>query len=96
MGEEGPAAWRNIAGLHAHLHQELLEGVRLRMSAYWLGAPDPEWRARGLLLQSEFVLDYTDWLSMHFLWEYLDPGEAYADAQDDAHFLRWEINYDFK
>ena len=96
VGEEGPAAWRNIAGLHAHLHQELLEGVRLRMSAYWLGAPDPEWRARGLLLQSEFVLDYTDWLSMHFLWEYLDPGEAYADAQDDAHFLRWEINYDFK
>jgi hypothetical protein len=59
-----------------------------------MGAPEPEWLSRGLLLQSQLTLDLADTLSMHFLWEYLDPGSFHADAKENAHFLRWEINYE--
>jgi hypothetical protein len=94
IGEGGVASWQNIASLHGQLHQDLGNAASLRLSVHWMGAPEPEWLSRGLLLQSQLTLDLADTLSMHFLWEYLDPGSFHADAKENAHFLRWEINYE--
>jgi hypothetical protein len=96
IGEAGPAAWQNIAGAHLHMHQEISDELGLRFSAYYLSALEPEWTSRGILLQSEIKYEYNSWISTHFLWEYLQPNEDFATAPENAHFLRWEINFDYK
>jgi hypothetical protein len=104
LGEGGDgrvhvAAWENIAAPRLNLHYPISDMFRARWGLAYLLAPEPDWQARGLLMQTELKFDLVKGLDGHLLWEMLDPGSFHDHAggmDKPVHFLRWQIVYAFK
>jgi hypothetical protein len=104
IGESPPgrvnvAAWEDIAGPHVTAQRPLGQAVRLRLSGYYLLAPQTSWAARGGMTQACLDFDLLPGLDGHLLWEMLVPG-SYHDGRGGrepltatVHFLRWQIAF---
>ncbi len=90
------AAWENIAAPRFNLHYPISDSLKARWGLAYLLAPEPDWKARGLLMQTELKFDLFKGVDGHLLWEMLDPGD-YNDLSGTSpvHFLRWQIAYTF-
>jgi hypothetical protein len=94
IGEGGVANWQNIAAPCLDVSCPLASRFDLRLTTYLLFAPEPNWDGRGRLFQARLGCDVTRGVRGHVLWEWLTSG-SYPTAQlEDAHFLRWELNYE--
>ncbi len=51
--------------------------------------------SRGILSTVKLKWNWTEYLSGHFLWEALMPGDYYAEGSDYSHFLRWELYFKY-
>ncbi|MBU8869919.1 MAG: hypothetical protein KOO60_03480 [Gemmatimonadales bacterium] len=111
LGENTPgrvhvAAWENVAAPRLNLRRSLGAAMgrplKARLGAAYLLAPEPDWQARGLLLQAELKFSLGGGFDGHLLWEMLDPGEFHdgsnglAPLADNIHFLRWQLIYAFR
>jgi len=94
IGEEGVAAWRNISAPHAGVSRPIGSRVGARVHGYYFLAPEPDWEDRGVLTVSSLTFRFLPGWTGHLLWEWLRAG-SYPEGQEaDAHFLRWQLNYD--
>lgn len=90
------AAWENIAAPRFNLHYPINKSLKARWGLAYLLAPEPDWQARGLLMQTELKFDLSKSVNGHLLWEMFDAGDFHGPtATSPAHFLRWQIAYTF-
>ena len=96
IGEGGVALWQNMAGPHVHLSRVFDQKATVRLSAYVLYAPQDGWARRGELVQALAVYRVNEELSAHLLWEWLHAGDYPPGQEPDAHFIRWQLEYDIR
>ncbi len=90
------AAWENIAAPRFNLHYQISDSVKTRWGLAYLLAPEPDWKGRGLLMQTELKFDLMTGVDGHLLWEMFDAGEYHDQTgSSPAHFLRWQIAWKF-
>jgi hypothetical protein len=98
-GRVNVAAWEDIAGPYVTLLRPVAGIFSLRLSAYYLVAPQTDWAGRGALTQAEVKCDLLPGLAGHLLWEMLVPGDFHdgrgglEPLTGNVHFLRWQFSY---
>ena len=105
VNERGVAYWENISAGWLNLAWTVNPRVQIDGKLYWMWAleeaPDPEKAVfgdgnfRGMLSTIKLKWNWTDYLSGHFLWEALMPGDYYAEDSNYSHFLRWELYFKY-
>lgn len=96
IGEGGVALWQNMAGPHVHLSRVFNRNASLRLSAYLLYAPQNDWKGRGELVQALAAFRVNEELSAHLMWEWLHAGDHPPGQEPDAHFIRWQLEYELR
>ena len=105
VNERGVAYWENIGAGWFNLAWTTHPRVEIDWKVYWMWAfeeaPDPDkdvfgdGNFRGTLSVVRLKWNWTEYLSGHFLWEALMPGDYYAEGSDYSHFLRWELYFKY-
>jgi hypothetical protein len=105
VNERGVAYWENISSGWLNVAWNTHPRVQVDCKLYWMWAleqaPDPErpvfgeGKFRGMLSEIKLKWNWTDYLSGHFLWEALMPGDYYAEGSDYSHFLRCELYFKY-
>jgi len=103
--ERGVAYWENIGSGWLNLAWTTHPRVQIDWKFYWMWAfeppPDPEkeifgdGKFRGNLSTVKLKWNWTEYLSGHFLWEALMPGDYYAESSNYSHFLRFEVYFKY-
>jgi len=101
VNERGVAFWENMAAGFVNLDFQAHPNVSIDWDYYFMWAfeppPDPsrdvfgDGSFRGMLSTLRVKWNWTRYLSGHFLWEALMPGDFYAEGSDYSHFLRAEV-----
>jgi hypothetical protein len=105
VNERGIAYWENLGASWLNLAWKDHPRFQADWKLYWMYAfeppPDPtkevfgDGNFRGNLSTLRLKWNWTAYLSGHFLWEVLMPGDFYADGSDYSHFLRWELYFKY-
>ena len=105
VSERGVAYWENMGTGWFKLAWKTNPRINVTATMMWMwafeAAPDPaspvfgDGDFRGMLSKVRVTWNWTDYLSGHFLWEMLDPGDYYAEGSDNSHFLRWELYFKY-
>jgi hypothetical protein len=94
IGESGVGNWQNIAAPCLEVSSPVFSRFDLRLTTYLLFAPEPTWEGRGRLFQARLGHEVVKGIRGHLLWEWLTSGSYPTPQLEDAHFLRWELNYE--
>ncbi len=105
VNERGVAYWENIGSGWLNLAWKTHPRIEVDWRFYWMWAfeppPDPEkdifgiGSFRGNLSALKLKWNWTAYLSGHFLWEALMPGDFYAEKSNYSHFLRAELYFKY-
>jgi len=103
--ERGAAYWENNASLRFGVEIKPVKRVTLEEQIYPMWAPEPppvqgnplfgSGSYRGTLSIMKLSGTLNEYLSAYVLWEAFLPGDYYLPESDPAHFLRWEILFNY-
>ena len=96
VGEGGVAEWQNLLLPYAEFERVLRPGADIRATLFVPYAQEPKWEDRGLLATVLVRLELAPRLAGHLLWEWHVTGAYPEEASENAHFLRWQLNYEFE
>jgi hypothetical protein len=95
----GPAWWSNISIPSVGLNMAVTDKGNLALRAHWMMAAEDDGNGsgknRGLYLTSKLQYKFTNSLSSHLVYEFLNPGDYYADGTINSHLVRTEFVYKF-
>ncbi|MBF0193418.1 MAG: alginate export family protein [Magnetococcales bacterium] len=95
----GPAWWSNISVPSVGLKMAVTDKGNLDLRAHWMMADEDDGNGtgtnRGLYLTSKLKYNFTKAISSHLVYEFLNPGDYYADGTINSHFIRTELMYKF-
>jgi hypothetical protein len=95
IGEAGVSEWQNLAAPYMGIDHRPVDAVLLHAMIQIPYAPEPSWNDRGLMTIIGVNATLAKNLTSHLLWEWHTSPQYPGEAEQNAHFLRWQFNYDF-